>query len=185
MTSTGFLPSSQIIKSIAPTERLKEGGMLRGQVHDPLASKLGGVAGHAGLFSTAEDLARFCRMFLQRGSLDGVRVFQPETVTLMTSPQSPEGAPNIRGFGWDIQSTYSSLKGDFFSFASYGHTGFTGTSVWIDPATQTFLIILTNRVHPDGKGNVKELRTELANIVGRMFQPAISLPADATGTHQP
>jgi len=185
MASTGFLPRPEVIPNIAPTERLKEGGMLRGQVHDPLASKLGGVAGDAGLFSTARDLARFCQMLLQRGSLNGVEVFRPDTVALMTSPQSPDGKPDIRGFGWDIQSTYSSVKGSFFSPGSYGHTGYTGTSLWIDPETQTFLIILTNRVHPDGKGNVKELRTELANIVGRTFQPASLPPADATGTHQP
>lgn len=185
MASTGFLPRPEVIPNIAPTERLKEGGMLRGQVHDPLASKLGGIAGDAGLFSTARDLARFCQMFLQRGSLDGVEIFRPDTVDLMTSPQSPDGDPNIRGFGWDIQSTYSSVKGSFFSATSYGHTGYTGTSLWIDPETQTFLIILTNRVHPDGKGNVKELRTELADIVGRRFQPAGHSPANVTDTHQP
>lgn len=185
MASTGFLPRPEVIPNIAPTERLKEGGMLRGQVHDPLASKLGGIAGDAGLFSTARDLARFCQMLLRRGSLNGAQVFRPDTVALMTSPQSPDGKPNIRGFGWDIQSTYSSVKGSYFSPASYGHTGYTGTSLWIDPETQTFLIILTNRVHPDGKGNVRELRTELANIVGRLFQPANLPPPDATGTHQP
>jgi CubicO group peptidase (beta-lactamase class C family) len=186
MASTGFLPGREVIPNIAPTERLKEGGMLRGQVHDPLASKVGGIAGDAGLFSTARDLARFCQMFLQHGSLNGVEIFRPETVALMTSPQSPEGKLDIRGFGWDIQSIYSSVKGSFFSATSYGHTGYTGTSLWIDPETQTFLIILTNRVHPDGKGNVKELRTELANIVGRSFQPPAKLPtAEVTGTQQP
>jgi len=185
MASTGFLPRPEVIPNIAPTERLKEGGMLRGHVHDPLASKLGGIAGNAGLFSTARDLARFCQMFLQLGSLDGVEILRPDTVALMTSPQSPDGKPNIRGFGWDIQSTYSSTKGSFFSAKSYGHTGYTGTSLWIDPETQTFLIILTNRVHPDGKGNVKELRAELADIVGRRFQPASQSPTDVTGTNQP
>jgi CubicO group peptidase (beta-lactamase class C family) len=187
MASTGFVPRPETVANIAPTERLKEGGMLRGQVHDPLASKLGGVAGDAGLFSTARDLARFCQMLLQRGSLDGIEVFRPETVALMTSPQSPDGKPNVRGFGWDIQSTYSSVKGSFFSPASYGHTGYTGTSLWIDPEMRTFLIILTNRVHPDGKGNVKELRAELANIVGRMFQTAsaIPIPPPVTGSPQP
>jgi CubicO group peptidase (beta-lactamase class C family) len=185
MVSTGFLPHHDVIPNIAPTERLKEGGMLRGQVHDPLAGKLGGVAGDAGLFSTARDLAQFCQMLLQHGRLNGVEIFHPDTVALMTSPQSPEGKPDIRGFGWDIQSTYSSVKGSFFSATSYGHTGYTGTSLWIDPETQTFLIILTNRVHPDGKGNVKELRTELANIVGRMVQPASPTSTDLTGTHQP
>jgi len=185
MASTSFLPRPDVKHNIAPTERLREGGMLRGHVHDPLASKLGGVAGDAGLFSTARDLARFCRMLLQRGSLDGVAVLHPDSVTLMTSPQSPEGKSDIRGFGWDIQSTYSSVKGSFFSSTSFGHTGYTGTSLWIDPQTQTFLIILTNRVHPNGKGNVKGLRTELANIVGRMFQPVSPTTTDESGTHQP
>jgi CubicO group peptidase (beta-lactamase class C family) len=187
MASTGFVPRPETVANIAPTERLKEGGMLRGQVHDPLASKLGGIAGDAGLFSTARDLARFCQMLLQRGSLDGIEVLRPETVALMTSPQSPDGKPNIRGLGWDIQSTYSSVKGSFFSPASYGHTGYTGTSLWIDPEMRTFLIILTNRVHPDGKGNVKELRAELANVVGRMFQTAsaIPIPPAVTGSQQP
>ncbi|MCI0628398.1 MAG: beta-lactamase family protein [Acidobacteria bacterium] len=185
MTSTCFLPRAEDTLNIAPTERRREGGLLRGQVHDSLAGKLGGIAGDAGLFSTASDLARFCQMLLQRGKRNGVEVLHPETVALMTSPQSPDGKPNVRGFGWDIQSTYSSVKGSFFSARSYGHTGYTGTSLWIDPETETFLIILTNRVHPEGKGNVKELRTELANIVGRMFQPA-SLPAvDANATHLP
>ena len=185
MYSTGFLPRHDVVPTIAPTERLKEGGMLRGQVHDPLAGTLGGIAGNAGVFSTARDLARFCQMLLEHGTVDGVHVFRPDIVASMTSPQSPEGKPNIRGFGWDIQSTYSSVKGSYFSPASYGHTGYTGTSVWIDPETQTFLIILTNRVHPDGKGNVKELRTELANIVGGMFQPAPPRPGEVTGTQQP
>ncbi|MGH9426581.1 MAG: serine hydrolase domain-containing protein, partial [Terriglobia bacterium] len=94
MVSTGFLPRPETAANIAPTERLKEGGMLRGQVHDPLASKLGGVAGDAGLFSTARDLARFCQMLLQRGSLNGVEVFHPDTVASMTSPQSPDGKPD-------------------------------------------------------------------------------------------
>ena len=185
MASTSFLPRPDVKHNIAPTERLREGGMLRGHVHDPLASKLGGVAGDAGLFSTARDLARFCQMLLQRGSLDGVAVLHPDSVALMTSPQSPEGKLDIRGFGWDIQSSYSSVKGSFFSSTSFGHTGYTGTSLWIDPQTQTFLIILTNRVHPDGKGNVKELRMELANIVGQMFQPASGTTADESGNHQP
>jgi CubicO group peptidase (beta-lactamase class C family) len=185
MVSTGFLPRPEVVPNTAPTERLKEGGMLRGHVHDPLASMLGGIAGDAGLFSTARDLARFCQMFLQQGSLNGVEILRSDTVALMTSPQSPDGKPDIRGFGWDIQSTYSSVKGSFFSATSYGHTGYTGTSLWIDPETQTFLIILTNRVHPDGKGNVKELRTELADIVGRRFRPDSQSPADLTGPHQP
>ncbi len=171
MSRTRFLPDIAEIAAIAPTERRRDGRMMRGAVHDPLASKLGGVAGDAGLFSTAQDLSRFCQMLLNGGSLDGVRIFRPETIARMTSAQSPEGKPNVRGLGWDIQSTYSSVKGGFFSNTSYGHTGFTGTSIWIDPQTQSYLILLTNRLHPEGKGTVKELRTELANVVGKALQP--------------
>jgi CubicO group peptidase (beta-lactamase class C family) len=167
MNSTRFLPSDADWARIAPTERHKQGGTLRGQVHDPLAGRLSGVAGHAGLFSTAEDLSIFCQMLLA-GKL---QILDPETVARMTSVQSPDTKPNLRGLGWDIESTYSTVKGRFFSSRSYGHTGFTGTSIWIDPATQTYLVILTNRVHPDGKGNVKELRTELADIVGSAAMP--------------
>lgn len=172
MNSTGFLPAPAELSRIAPTERRSDGTMIRGQVHDALANRLGGVAGHAGLFSTAEDLARFCQMLLDGGRFNDVQLFQPDTIRKMTSVQSPEGKPNWRGLGWDIESTFSSIKGSFFSPRSYGHTGYTGTSVWVDPETRTFLILLTNRVHPDGKGNVKNLRTELADIVGRAVQPA-------------
>ena len=142
---------------------------MRGEVHDPLASMLGGVAGDAGLFSTAQDLSRFCQMLLNEGSLDGVTVLEPETVRSMVSPQSPADKENVRAFGWDISSIYSSVKGSHFSSRSYGHTGYTGTSIWIDPAIESYLIILTNRVHPDGRGNVKELRTQIADIVGAAF----------------
>jgi len=169
MDSSGFLPKPADKCYIAPTERLSDGSILRGQVHDPLASRLGGVAGDAGVFSTAGDLAKFCEMMLREGLTDKGRILRKETVAKMTSVQSPAGKPNLRGLGWDIQSTYSSVKGNFFSALSYGHTGFTGTSIWIDPSSQTYLIILTNRVHPDGGGNVKGLRSELADFVGRLF----------------
>ena len=139
---------------------------MRGEVHDPLASMLRGVAGDAGLFSTAQDLSRFCQMLLNQGSLDGATVLAPETVRLMVSPQTAADQENVRAFGWDINSIYSSPKGSYFSPQSYGHTGYTGTSIWIDPAIESYVIILTNRVHPDGKGNVKELRTQIADIVG-------------------
>jgi len=166
MSSSRFRPPKLDRDRIAPTERTRAGGMMRGDVHDPLASMLGGVAGDAGLFSTARDLSRFCRMFLNQGSLDGVTVLEPQTVQSMVSPQSPAGKENVRGFGWDINSIYSSVRGSHFSSQSYGHTGYTGTSLWIDPAVESYVIILTNRVHPDGKGNVKELRTQIADIVG-------------------
>ena len=166
MSDTGFLPCPQNSQSIAPTEKLATGMFLRGQVHDPIATLLGGVAGHAGIFSTARDLARFCQMLLNEGLLDGKRVLNVESVRKMISRQSPLGKKNIRGLGWDIQSSYSSLKGSYFSPDSYGHTGFTGTSLWIDPNIQTFVVLLTNRVHPNRQGNVGNLRKQLANIVG-------------------
>jgi uncharacterized protein YbbC (DUF1343 family)/CubicO group peptidase (beta-lactamase class C family) len=180
MADTGFLPSSGKLARIAPTERV-EGTMLQGTVHDPTARRMGGVAGHAGLFTTASDLARFCRMMLKGGSLDGVRVFKPETVKLMTSVQSRANVPSRRGLGWDIDSGYSRPRGRHFPLGSYGHTGFTGTCLWIDPFSQTFWILLSNRVHPDGKGNVLPLQAALASlaaeaVVGFNFAGVIALP---------
>ncbi|MBI5381123.1 MAG: DUF1343 domain-containing protein [Opitutae bacterium] len=156
MVDTGFLPPAEKLPRIAPTQ-MTEGKMLRGVVHDPTARKMGGVAGHAGIFTTAADLARFARMMLNLGELDGVRVFKPETVKLMTSVQTPPALRARRGFGWDIDSPYSRPRGETFPLGSYGHTGFTGNAYWIDPFSKTFFVFLSNRVHPDGKGDVLEL----------------------------
>ena len=153
MTDTGFLPPPSEIPRIAPTE-MTDGVMLRGTVHDPTARFMGGVAGHAGIFTTAPDMARFARMMLNRGELDGTRIFKPETVKLMTSVQTPPGMEDRRGLGWDIDSVFSSPRGNRFPIGGYGHSGFTGTCFWIDPFSQTFVIFLSNRVHPDGKGSV-------------------------------
>ena len=165
MRDTGYYPSAGEIARIAPTEQTGE-GMLRGKVHDPTARRMGGMAGHAGLFTTAADLARFARMMLNLGELDGVRVLKPETVELMTSVQSPEMVEARRGLGWDIDSGYSRPRGKLFPLGSYGHTGFTGTSIWIDPFSKTFWIFLSNRVHPDGKGNILPLQAALATLAG-------------------
>ncbi len=178
MSGTQFGSRRSDYQKTAPTEKRADGTFLRGQVHDPLSSMMGGVAGHAGLFSTARDLARFCQMFLNEGSLQGTMVFNPRTVRQTVTPQSPPGMPNIRGLGWDIQSVYSSVKGEHFSSLSYGHTGFTGTSLWIDPEIRTYLIVLTSRLHPDGKGDVRPLRKEIANIVGDALSPG---PGNASG----
>jgi uncharacterized protein YbbC (DUF1343 family)/CubicO group peptidase (beta-lactamase class C family) len=153
MNDTGFLPPRSKISRIAPTE-MTDGVMLRGTVHDPTARFMGGVAGHAGVFTTAPDMARFARMMLNMGELDGKRIFKPETVKLMTSVQTPPGMEDRRGLGWDIDSAFSSPRGHRFPLGSYGHSGFTGTALWIDPFSKTFSIFLSNRVHPDGKGNV-------------------------------
>ncbi len=139
--------------------------ILRGQVHDPTAFRMNGVAGHAGLFATADDLARYCQMILNGGTLDGKRVMSAQTVAKMTAPivVSEDGA--TRGLGWDINTAFSSNRGELFPLGSFGHTGFTGTSVWIDRVSQTFVVFLSNRVHPDGKGDVTPLRAKLATVV--------------------
>jgi uncharacterized protein YbbC (DUF1343 family)/CubicO group peptidase (beta-lactamase class C family) len=163
MVDTSFLPPTSKRGRIAPTEEA-DGEMLRGTVHDPTARRMGGVAGHAGVFTTAADLARFARMMLNQGELDGVRIFRPETVKAMVSVQSPSELAARRGFGWDIDSGYSRPRGKHFPIGSYGHTGFTGTCMWIDPFSGTFWIFLSNRVHPDGKGNVLPLEGELGTL---------------------
>ena len=132
-----FQPPASLVPRIAPTERVpKTGPPLRGVVHDPTARNMGGVAGHAGLFSTADDLSRFAQMMLNGGELDGVRLFSPLTVAKFTEPQTPPDQPILRGLGWDIDSPHSGNRGELFPIGSFGHTGFTGTSIWIDPPTQ-------------------------------------------------
>ena len=173
MSETGFLPSSRKRSRIAPTERCRPFGwpcgdpgasMLRGTVHDPTARRMGGVAGHAGLFGTADDLSRFGAMMLGGGVLDDVRVMSPLTVARMTRAATPLSMADRRGLGWDISSRYSSNRGDLFSTDSYGHTGFTGTSLWLDPESQTVVVFLSNRVHPDGTGNITALRGRVATV---------------------
>lgn len=163
MIDTGFKPTPQTVSRIAPTERA-DGVMLRGVVHDPTARFMGGVAGHAGLFTTARDLARFARMMLNEGELDGTRVFRAETIRSMTSVHTAEPVGARRGLGWDIDSGYSRPRGKWFPLGSYGHTGFTGTCLWIDPFSKTFWMFLSNRVHPDGKGSVLPLQARLADL---------------------
>ena len=160
MKDTGFRPAVELRPRIAPTAR----GTERGVVHDPTAGKMGGVAGHAGLFTTAGDLARFARMLLADGELDGVRVLKSETVKLMTSVQTPDTIPGRRGLGWDIDTGYSGPRGKWFPLGSYGHTGWTGTSLWIDPFSQSFVIFLSNRNHPTEAGNVLPLRQLLGTL---------------------
>ena len=165
MKETTFLPPASWIPRIAPTERPdKNSPPLRGVVHDPTARFMGGVAGHAGLFSTADDLARFAQMMIDSGELDGVRVFNPLTVAKFTEPQTPPDQPVLRGLGWDIDSPYSSNRGELFPIGSFGHTGFTGTSVWIDPSTKTYVILLANSVHPDARPSLVPLRAKVATI---------------------
>ena len=166
MKDTRFMPWDADKPRIAPTERDGTNGWLRGVVHDPTARRMAGVAGHAGLFTTAADLARFARMMLNLGELDGVRLFRPEIVSAMTAVQSPAEVTAKRGFGWDIDTGYS-RRGDIFPLGSYGHTGFTGTALWIDPYSKTFWILLSNRVHPDGQGNITALQKNLSSLAAR------------------
>ena len=170
MMHTRFLPPAAWRLRIAPTEYDENEHMLRGVVHDPRARRMGGVAGHAGLFSSADDLAKFAQALLDGG--DGI--LSPLAVAKMTQPETPPSAPVLRGFGWDIDSPFSSNRGDLLPVGSYGHTGFTGTSIWIDPTTQTYIILLTNSVHPRGKGNAIGLRVKVATEVAA----ALSLTPD-------
>ncbi|WP_265594097.1 exo-beta-N-acetylmuramidase NamZ domain-containing protein [Haloferula sp. BvORR071] len=156
------LPQPADTGRIAPTEMIGK-VVLRGVVHDPTSRRMGGVAGHAGLFLTVEDLGRFARMLLGGGELDGVRIFRPETVEAMTHIQSPEGLPR-RGFGWDIDSPHAGPRGEIFPIGSYGHTGWTGTRLWIDPFSKTSVIFLSNRNHPDEKGGVVKLQGQLGTL---------------------
>ncbi|HEY5404780.1 MAG TPA: exo-beta-N-acetylmuramidase NamZ domain-containing protein, partial [Pyrinomonadaceae bacterium] len=181
MRDTGFTPTASLKMRIAPTEKRRgqlsylgdsatnagsDGDLwLRGQVHDPTSYRMSGVAGHAGLFSTASDLAIYCQMILNEGQYRGVRVLSPASVAEMTRPRLVNGTGGTRGLGWDINTSFSSNRGDLFPLGSFGHTGFTGTSIWIDPASQMFLIFLSNRVHPDGKGDVGPLRGRVASVV--------------------
>jgi uncharacterized protein YbbC (DUF1343 family)/CubicO group peptidase (beta-lactamase class C family) len=162
MRDTTFRPGKALAERAAPTER-RENRWMRGEVHDPRAYLLGGVAGHAGLFATANDLAIFAQMILSQGSYAGKRILSPATVRLMTTPQRVPGG--WRAFGWDVQTSYSSNRGDGFRFGSFGHTGFTGTSIWIDPSSQTAVIFLSNRVHCDGKNRINRLRGQVASLV--------------------
>jgi len=161
MTHTRFLPPASWRAKIAPTQYDENNHMLCGVVHDPTARRMGGVAGHAGLFSTGDDLAKFAQTLLNGG--DGV--LSSPMVEKMTQPEQPPQAPVLRGFGWDIDSPFSSNRGDLFPVGSFGHTGFTGTSVWIDPTSETFVILLTNAVHPRGKGNAIGLRVKVATEI--------------------
>lgn len=190
MKDTGFNPPKEKLARVAPTE-VENGTPVRGVVHDPRARRMGGVAGHAGLFTTAADLARYARMLLNDGlvvgdvleepvttqdgksysakrrQINGARIFKPETVRLMTSVQTPPNVNGRRGLGWDIDTGYSGPRGEIFPLGSYGHTGWTGTSIWIDPFSKTFLIFLSNRNHPTEKGNVGALRRQLGTLAAQ------------------
>ncbi len=172
MKETRYLPPLSWEPRIAPTEEDENHHMLRGVVHDPTARRMGGVAGHAGLFSTADDMAVFAQALL-----DGGRgILTSATVAKMTAPQQPVNGTAVRGFGWDIDSPFSTNRGELLPVGGYGHTGFTGTSLWIDPATKTYIVLMTNAVHIKDKGSAVSLRTR----VGTAVAAALALdPAEA------
>ena len=171
MRETRFVPPHAretriALTRVAPTEEDENHHLLRGVVHDPTARRMGGVAGHAGAFSTADDLALFAQALL-----DGGRgVLTPATIAKMTAPQQPVNGTVVQGFGWDIDSPFSTNRGELLPVGGYGHTGFTGTSLWIDPATATYIVLVTNAVHmnvvpPKEKGSAVSLRTKVATAV--------------------
>lgn len=192
MHDTMFLPGEAQRARAAPTEQ-REGRWMQGEVHDPRAWRLGGVAGHAGLFSTAADLAIYAQMLLQGGEYGGVRILAPATVAAMTRSyrivggqrSTQEGVPfnppvYLRGLGWDKRSAYSINRGELFSEAAFGHGGFTGTVLWIDPELDLFFIFLSNRVHPDGKGLVNPLAGRMATVVAASVRD-LDAPAAVPG----
>jgi uncharacterized protein YbbC (DUF1343 family)/CubicO group peptidase (beta-lactamase class C family) len=169
MAHTSFRPPAKWLPQIAPTEFDEHGQMLHGIVHDPTVRRMGGVSGQAGLFAPSDDLAKFAQALL-----DGRSILSPLTIEKMTTPQQPPASTALRGLGWDIDSPFSSNRGELLPVGSYGHTGFTGTSLWIDPTTRTYIILLTNAVHPRGKGSAISLRAKVATAVAAAIPLTVS-----------
>lgn len=174
MKDTCFNPPESWRARIAPTEKDETEMLLRGVVHDPTSRRMGGVAGHAGLFSTATDVSRYARMILNGGELDGVRVLKPETVRLMTTAHTPPGMKDKRALGWDMETSFSKPRGKFGA-QSFGHTGFTGTCLWLDPGSRSFYVFLSSRLHAPAKGSdVRKLYLKLGE---RASKSLLSIPA--------
>lgn len=167
LTDTGYcVPACRDLR-VAPTDIAPDRSRspLRGVVNDPRAYRLGGVAGHAGLFSTAPDLSRYARMLLGGGEVDGVRVLSPEAVRRFTEPRAVPGG--LRNLGWDVSVQFQSPRGTLLSPRAFGHTGYTGTAFWIDPEQDLFVIFLSNRIHPWGHGRVLELEGAVVDAAVR------------------
>jgi len=168
MSETGFLPRQELRQRSATTQQ-RDDRWMQGEVHDPRAFALGGVAGHAGLFSTAEDLAKFAMAMLPASEESELKsVLKPETISLMTASTKTSGG--LRGLGWDKKSVYSSNRGDLFTSKAFGHGGFTGTGLWIDPGQDLFVIFLSNRVHPNGKGSVNSLIGRIGTVAAASIE---------------
>ncbi len=180
MDRTGFRPAPDRIGGIAPTTVIPGYGLLRGVVHDPTARRMEGVAGHAGLFGTIGDVAIFARLFLSGadGKANGkAPVLSPATLATATSNHLPEALGVGRGLGWDSSSSFASQRGEKFPLAGYGHTGWTGTSLWIDPASETFVILLANRNHPTERGRIKPLRIRVGTLAAEAVGYTEAIPA--------
>lgn len=189
MANTGYRPLERMpATSIAPTQRgateaaqlptahgdLAPGAPLQGVVHDPTIRRMGGVGGSAGVFSTVGDVARFARMLLGNGALDGVRILTPDSVRLLTTVQSPSGIASLRGMGMDIDSPYAKRpRGAVYPVGSYGHTGFTGCILWVDPQSHSFYVFLSNRVYPDDRSVVLPLYTQLGTLSAQAVLSAL------------
>jgi CubicO group peptidase (beta-lactamase class C family) len=165
MADTAFNPRDKSRCSATICDEIS----LQGEVQDQVSRRLGGVAGHAGLFSTAGDLGRFCRMMLSGGLLDGKRVLQQRAVEQMTAPYFSRGGDVIRGLGWDISSPYSAPRGGGFSKVSFGHTGYSGTSIWIDPVSDTFVVLLTARLDYRNVHEFNRFRGEISTAASAVF----------------
>ena len=200
MRDTGYLPLRRIpAAAIAPTQRIaadagasvhgnlasnSAGSLLQGVVHDPTVRRIGGVAGSAGVFTTARDVARYARMLLGGGTLDGVRILGPDSVRLLTTVQSPPGIAALRGMGMDIDSPFALRpRGTLYPVGSFGHTGFTGCILWIDPGSRSFYVLLSNRVYPDDKANVLPLYTRLGTLAAQAA--GVTIGTGKTGTSSP
>ena len=181
MTETGYLPRQSLRERAAVTQQ-RGNNWMQGEVHDPRAFEMEGVAGHAGLFSTAHDLSRYARMVLHHGELDGVRVLKSETIERMIAPV--EVSSGIRSLGWDKQTGFSSNKGDLLSDQAIGHGGFTGTGIWIDPQQKLYVIFLSNRVHPDGSGSVNSLIGRISTLAAASICTEVASLNEKTQTNE-
>ncbi len=181
MRDTTYRPAASLMNRIAPTEiDATTGQPLRGVVHDPTARYMGGVAGHAGVFTTADDLAIYAQMMLGMGQRSGVRIFAPATVERFTAPSTPAGQPVVRSLGWDIDSPYSSNRGEIW-VGGYGHTGFTGPAIWIHPQSQSFIVIMANRNHPRGGRSINSWRSKVASVVAAALSAEPARQGTLTG----
>jgi CubicO group peptidase (beta-lactamase class C family) len=176
MHDTGFNPDPQATWRYAST--IADGGLLMGRVQDYSARQLGGVAGHAGLFTTSTDLARFCQMILNGGKLDGHRVLSERAVRQMTAPYFSRNGKVVRGLGWDRESPYSAPRGAGFSETSFGHTGYSGTSIWIDPESDLFVVVLTARLNFKNVSMFNRLRSDISTITASLFAPSVEMAGD-------